>query len=160
MNAQADFSSAFQDDIPNYRAEDDASSSIGLRSVRVRVDGPRSQWIKELEDRFDEITSLPKGWDGYNGLPVSFSCAQFAANLIERLYVNTVPAPQIVPGSDGTLQIEWHCNQFDLEVDVFGPYDVVATITDLKNESEKELVVQTDFTELSDWVVTLGQHRN
>jgi len=159
MNDHSEFTTAFQDEIPNYRPISDPISSLGERRVRVRVSHPRSGWVQELEDRFNVLTSLRIGWDGYAGLPVSFTCAQFAANLIERLHNSALPAPQLVPLADGTLQLEWHMNEFDVEVHVVGPYDVVAYRADLRTNEEDEIEVQTDFTALSDWVAALATER-
>mgnify|MGYP006919319672 CR=1 FL=1 len=159
MNAQPAFNTVFQNDISNYRENDDTISSLNARRFRVRVEIPRSAWVKELEDRFDELTSLPRGWDGYAGAPVSFNCAQFAANLIERLCVNSLPAPQLVPMPDGTVRLEWHMNQFDLEIDVLGPYNVLAYRADLLTGEEEEIEIETDFSVLSDWVSKLATYR-
>ena len=155
MNALRQFSSAFQTEVPNLVLSESKTSSLSTRSTLVRVAHPRSRWVTELRDRFDELTSLPRGWDGYAGRPVSFTCAQFAANLIERLYVKGVPAPQLVPGSDGTVQIEWHRNQFDVEIDVLGTYEVVAIRRNLRTDVVEELELQTDFTPLGDWIAAL-----
>lgn len=160
MNAQLQFSTAYQDEIPNYRSSGDVITTLSVGRPRVRVANPKSSWVKELEDRFNELTSLPKGWDGYKGVPVAFNCAQFAANLIERLCVSSLPAPQLVPMSDGTIRLEWHMNQFDIEIDVSGPYDVFACRTDLLSDEEDEIEIQTDFTELSNWISELAVERN
>lgn len=159
MNALTQSSAVFRDEVPNYGTSDDSIFSLPTRSIHTRVTHPNSRWIRDLTDRFDELTSLPDGWDGYSGQPVSFSCAQFAANLIERLFVDSIPEPQLVPGSDGTLQLEWHLNQFDLEIDVLAPYKVIAYLFDHMTGREDEIEVQTDFTELAEWVVALGQDR-
>jgi hypothetical protein len=87
-----------------------------------------------------------------DGRPVSFNAALFAANLIERLFVAGVPSPDVVPGSDGTLQIEWHRNQYDIEIDVLGPYEVVAYRRNQRTGNEQELELQTDFTALAGWI--------
>jgi len=150
-------SSVFQNEVPNLLSSESNTSSLPLRSARVRITQPRSRWVAELKDRFDELTALPQGWDGYAGRPVSFNCAQFAANLLERLFVESVPAPQIVPGDDGTLQIEWHQNQFDIEIDVLAPYDVCAVKRDLRTGLVQEIELEIDFTPLSGWIADLGQ---
>lgn len=155
MSAAEQSGAVFQNDVPNFLAYETRISSLPRLRNRLRVTQPRSRWVAELADRFDELTSLPKGWDGYAGCPVSFNCAQFAANLIERLFVSAIPAPQLVPGSDGTLQIEWHRNQFDIEIDVLAPYEVVATRHDLVSGSSEEIELQTDFTPLSEWISDL-----
>lgn len=159
MNARAAFSNVYQDEVANFFQVDEPISSIPVRQTRVRVSNPRSPWVKELESRFNALTSLRKGWDGYVGLPVSFTCAQFAANVIERLYSDALPPPQLVPMSDGTLRLEWHMNKYDLEIEVLAPYEVVALRTDLITEEEQEIKVQTDFTELAGWVSDLAAAR-
>ena len=150
---------AFQDKPLNYIPDENTVSSLPIVPRRTRVDQPTSAWVKKLKDRFNELTSLPRGWDGYTGKPVSFTCAQFAANLIERLCVQDVPEPALVPGADGTLQIEWHYNRYDIEADVLAPYKVVAYRLDHMTGREEEMEIQADFTKLADWVIALGQPR-
>ena len=114
-----------------------------------------SEWFDKLTSRLQELTSLPSGWDGYGGQAVSFNCALFAASLIERLFVEDLDAPQLVPGGDGSLQIEWHENGFDIEIHVLAPYDVAATRLNLASGHVDELELQSDFTVLADWVTEL-----
>ena len=181
MSVFAQSNVAFQNETPRY-VEGIASTSVSeMRPKRARVPENRSRWARELEGRFNDLVSLPRGWDGYAGRPVSFSVARFAANLIERLCVEispmpqlvssatsttgfwgavgAVPAPQLVPGGDGSLQMEWHVNQYDLEIDVLAPYEVHATRYNHLNGREEELDAQTDFTELAEWVAALGVKR-
>ena len=160
MNTRTLDSSAFQ---PRQRMFAAASglTSIGLghniftRTAYVRVSVPNSPWFENLQEKFNDICSLPVGWDGYAGFPVSFNNAIFAANLLERLYLDGVPAPAIVPGSDGSLQLEWHRNQFDVEIDVLAPYEVLATRTDHANNTEQEFELESDFSVLADWISDL-----
>ena len=160
MNALSLKSSAFQT-TQGFFGRLDNPISIGdsrlavNRSTYVRVDWPSSPWFEELRKKFDEICSLPEGWDGYAGFPVSFSNASFAADLLERLYSDGVPPPSIVPGSDGSLQLEWHRNQFDVEIDVLAPYQVVAKRTNHVTDTEKEIELDSDFTALEEWICGL-----
>lgn len=155
MNVIPQGSAAFQDEVANYVSAESMISTIYPRQGRMRVTQPRSKWVVDLSDRFDELTSLPFGWDGYAGRPVSFNCAQFAANLVERLFVRGVPTPNLVPGCDGTLQIEWHRSQFDIEIHVIAPYEILATRYDHLAGIEQQLELQTDFAELGEWIVDL-----
>jgi hypothetical protein len=155
MNAMPQRSAVFQDEVPNLNPSDLKISSLPTRGARVRVASQSSRWTTQLEKRFDELTALPRGWDGYAGRPVSFWCAHFAANLMERLFVDGVPAPQLVPGGDGTLQLEWHRNQFDVEIDVLAPCDVLAVRRNHVTGQVEELELQTDFTALSEWIADL-----
>jgi hypothetical protein len=120
---------------------------------------PQIEWSSYLESRFNKLTSLPKGWDGYDGQPVSFTCARFAADLLQRLYDGALPPPSLVPGSDGSLQIEWHISQFDIEIDVLGAFEVVAARHDCITGTTDELDLSTDFTELAGWINELKSDR-
>ncbi|MTE01679.1 hypothetical protein GIY56_15425 [Paracoccus sp. YIM 132242] len=149
---------AFQ--TPSYEARDFAQQRRQLGSVvqgafvsnRVRIPGLRSAWNEGLRKRFEHLCSLPRGWDGYRGQPVSFACANFAAQVLERLYTDGLPLPSLVPGSDGTLQIEWHQNQFDIELDILAPNKVMAYRNDDITGQDEELELDTDFTIVSFWL--------
>lgn len=123
---------------------------------RTRINAPRSPWISTLTERFEELMALPRGWDGYAGTALKFDCAIFAATLLARLYVPDVPAPHLVPGSDGSIQIEWHVNGYDVELDVLAPYEVNAVRRVLATNEVEELELQTDFTKLTGWIDDLG----
>jgi hypothetical protein len=123
----------------------------------VRIEGFRaSDWAVELEPRFNWLTALQIGWDGYRGRPVSFTCAQFAAMLLERIYNPRVEAPSLVPGSDGTIQIEWHYNDFDIEIDILAPYQIVAYRLDCLTGNEEEFVLDSDLSVLAVWLKELS----
>ena len=62
-------------------------------------------------------------------------------------------------GSDGTVQIEWHRNQYDVEIEVLAPYHVIATRYDHLTDKTDELVVDSDFTDLMGWVDGLSGSR-
>jgi hypothetical protein len=120
-----------------------------------------TEWSKVLVQRFNELTALRPGWDGYGGKPVSFTCARFAADLLQRLYDGALPPPSLVPGSDGTLQFEWHMNQYDIEVDVLAAFNVVAMRHDCTTgEIEEMELVDADFSKLAQWLSDLKLCRN
>ena len=128
-------------------------------TANARAAGNDSQPTQELEGRLSSLAGLPAGWDGYQGKPVSSGCAGFAANLIESICDDSIPAPQLVPGSDGTLQLEWHLNGYDIEIDVLAPFQVTATRHDHVTGEEDEIEVQSDFSKLAEWMKALGEAR-
>ena len=64
--------------------------------------------LAEIKKRFEEIMWLKPGWDGYKGVPVSSENAYFSLNLLRSICKINTPIPQIIPGANGDLQIEWH----------------------------------------------------
>lgn len=151
----------FQERMPPIRDYHDNVANSVITSHRVRVPEFHSDWALVLQERLNELTSLPIGWDGYKGRPVSFQCACFVLNMLERLYQYNVPAPNLVPGSDGSLQIEWHRNMFDVELDVLDAHNVVATRFNRESDKEEVLEIQNDFTKIVDWISALSyENRN
>ena len=157
MSAAAQQNSAYQRYFP---VDDRRGEVVPFTSAtsRVRITAA-SPWSKALESRLNAITSLPKGWNGYRSVPVSFTCAAFAAQLIERLYDASVPPPALVPGADGTLQIEWHRNQYDIEVDILEPYKVFASRYDCVSGDFTEIALSDDFTVLAEWLKDMKSAR-
>jgi hypothetical protein len=121
-------------------------------SHRMMITGNKSAWNMLLSRRFDQMCALEQGWDGYTGRPVNSSCANFAATVLEHLYREGLEAPSLVPGGDGTVQIEWHHNQFDIELDVLAPNKVRAYRYDCLSNEEQEIHVQNDFSVVNGWL--------
>lgn len=141
--------------VPIYRI----ATNSAFMQRRVRVPGYQSTWVQELQARFSELTALPKGWDGYNGRPVSFECAAFAAALLETICVDEVSVPALVPGNDGTLQIEWHKNKYDIEIDVLAANSVIASRYDHVSKTEISLTLNNNFFELVSWIKDMASER-
>lgn len=161
MNANAPStisSTAFQDEVAALPTLDPLTSTI-FPQHRVRVPNHNSRWMKELASRFDEVVGLDTGWDGYSAVPVSFSIAQFAAQMVERLCIPNVPAPSLVPGSDGSLQVEWHVAGFDIELDVSAPLEVEAYRRNHDTGEEDEINIESDFTQIAHWISEVAAAR-
>lgn len=134
------------------------TDSAAFDQRRVPVQGFRSDWCRSLEERLNELTALSRGWDGYFGRPVSFSTASFAANILEKICDEKVPSPSLVPGSDGSLQIEWHCKGYDIEIDVISPGQVVAYRRDCETGHEEERELRLNFALLVSWIDSMVEN--
>ena len=116
----------------------------------------KSAWLEELQEKLAELCALPEGWDSYDGRAVLPGIALFAREILDRVYEDGLPMPSLVPGSDGSLQIEWHCMDYDIEVDILAPYDVECCRGDIRTDGEDdELRLTADFTELHAWIRSL-----
>ena len=114
------------------------------------------KWREPVIRRLNELTALQLGWDGYEGIPVSFQNAYFAMEMLDACCRGDAPAPQIVPGSSGDLQIEWHLERGDIELHILGPNDVHAWHADENTGFDGEEVPLTnDFTAVVKWIKNL-----
>jgi hypothetical protein len=116
-------------------------------------------WQDVVIDRLEQLIRLEEGWDGYAGFPVSFVNAKFAFHMLESICRPDTPAPQIVPGPSGDLQIEWHTSTGDIELWVRGPNDVHAWREISKTQECEEQNLTTDFSTVSDWMEQITEPR-
>ena len=128
-------------------------------TAQTIVRGFTSRWHDALGPRLEELMRLPFGWDGYGAGPVSWDCASFAAFIVDKLSRDDLSPPSLIPGSDGTLQIEWHKNSFDIELEVLGPNRVIGLRYDSITHQETLLDLNNDFTEVKAWLNELTVRR-
>lgn len=124
---------------------------------RVAISDIGLQWQAAVKDRLEQLIRLEEGWDGYLGFPLSFDNAIFAFRMLESICRPDTPAPQIVPGTSGDLQIEWHTHVGNLELWVRGPNDVHAWRDFGADQRSEELALTTDFSAISRWVKEITQ---
>lgn len=130
--------------------------SIAANQARLIVNEPQGNWWKCVEKRLDELVTLPRGWDGYSGVPVSFSNANFAVKVLEAVCGPLTPAPQIVPGGGGDLQLEWHFPNGVIELHVRAANDVLAWHRDDATGPDGiELPMTTNFIAAARWLEAL-----
>jgi hypothetical protein len=115
------------------------------------------RWQKAVVCQLNELVALERGWDGYRAGPVRFDTANFALQMLESACGEDTPCPQIVPGTDGDMQVEWHFANGDIELHVRSPLQVSAWARIDGVELEAELT--NDFTLAAEWLSLLaGQH--
>jgi hypothetical protein len=117
------------------------------------VSSPVREWHRDVVERLNELTSLSRGWDGYQAPPVSFDTAHFAMQMLEAITRENATSPQIVPGTSGDLQVEWHTDNGDVELHVIRPGRVSAWRHGVDTAEEgEELALTNDFTAVAAWV--------
>ena len=70
--------------------------------------------MPSIEQKLSELASLPSDWDGDDALPIHADAIARALVVCRML---STP-PEIVPLNNGTVQLEWHCHDYDLEIEV------------------------------------------
>jgi hypothetical protein len=130
--------------------------SSNVLPIRTGVFFQQHDWRDTIEAKLEKLVRLERGWDGYSAEPVAFANAVFALRMLESVCGVGCPAPQIVPGTSGDLQLEWHLERGDLELHVKGPNDVVAWRSD-SGRGEQQLNLRADFTAVAEWVSALAE---
>ncbi len=126
--------------------------------ARILISENVSTWCHSVMEQLEMLTQLPAGWDGYQGVHVTFENAYFTLRMLEAICGPETIAPQIVPGEAGDLQIEWHTMKGDIELHVIAPNDVSAWRALTGDDSDgEELELTNDFTAVTEWVREIAE---
>src|SRR6266581_1593483 len=130
--------------------------SLPTRPARLIISEPVHGWRDAVAKQLEELVRLPAGWDGYAAEAVSLLNANFALRLLERVCASDTIVPQIIPGSSGDLQIEWHTAHGDIEIHVRAPNDVLAWRSNEQiGPDGEELTLTNDFIAVAHWLEDL-----
>lgn len=135
-------------------------SATNVFNIQAGLEARRRprHWGHDVEVRLQELVRLSPGWDGYQGQPVSFGTAVFALRVLESTCKSATPTPQIVPGTSGDLQLEWHLASGDIELHVHAPNDVTAwRLVPGVVPFEEEVQLSTDFSTVVNWIADLTE---
>jgi hypothetical protein len=136
----------------------DVVSEAPVTPVGYLMTDSGQKWREPVIRRLNELAALQPGWDGYEGVPVTFENAYFAMQVLEACCRGDDPTPQIVPGTSGDLQIEWHLERGDIELHILGPNDVRAWHADENTGFDGEEVPLTnDFNMVLRWIRNLTE---
>lgn len=106
-------------------------------------------WLLSVCNRLNELVRLPLGWDGHDGRPVELDVAVFAAQFLLQTLEPDGPAPLVVPLSYGGVQLEWHENGIDLEIEVEAANRIFVSFEDRETGEEFEKGFSTNYTEVA-----------
>jgi hypothetical protein len=110
---------------------------------------PQVAWLRDAKRKLAELSSLPPNWDSYGGRPLSPEMHLAAGRLIAQIAEPGLPMPAIVPTSDGSIQLEWHERDIDLELRLRTPSLYEFSFEDLRGvEASIEEELRYDLTPL------------
>jgi hypothetical protein len=113
---------------------------------------PRPTWFMPVLQAFANLATLAVGWDGYGAANIGAATINRALRAIEQLLPQDAPAPSIVPIPDSGLQIEWHRNHRDLEIEFRPGGDVGFYYFDENNGEEHEGPVGPNFVTVKEYL--------
>lgn len=124
-----------------------STSVFSGRKPNAIISKPEYVWGEDITERLNDLVKLEEGWDGYDAKPVSFDNANFAMDILKEICDEDTPQPQIVPGVNGDLQIEWHAHEVDIELHIIRRYSVIFWTNDeITCPNGEEVHLDTNFT--------------
>lgn len=115
--------------------------------ARYTLTDEKSSKLTEVDEKLGSLCALQENWDGYGGRTIAFENAQFARLLMKWFFdAGIEDVPFIIPGTDGTLQLEWHYEDYSLEIDVEKPYKSHVLIARPNSKEYEEFIMEYDLT--------------
>lgn len=97
------------------------------------------QTLERVGGRLAQLLFLPPGWDSFEARRTTVEAAQGATELLIEILDSDIPQPAIVPGSDGSLQLEWHLPSGGIEINIESRHSGLVFFHDASVEWEREL---------------------
>jgi hypothetical protein len=131
-----------------------ASEPVGYQRAEVSIPSTATEprWIAPTAARLAELAALKHNWDRRHSAEVSRDALVFAVVILSQVMSETSVTPSIVPLGRGTLQLLWHNNAAELEVEVIRPNEVVAYFLDKTTGHEEEVPLTSDFSRITDFL--------
>jgi hypothetical protein len=92
-------------------------ASLGLRiSEDSTIEATDPIWLVAIWRQIDHLLLLGENWNSEGAPSISFEAAMGALMFLLQNSLHDMPAPQVMPMSDGGVQIEWHILGTDFEL--------------------------------------------
>jgi hypothetical protein len=113
------------------------------------LQGDPAPWVEPTLRAVGGLFALPAGWDSYGARATDPACVLAAWHLLAAVMQDDTPAPAVVPTARGGVQLEWHRNGVDLEVEVVAPRAFLVSFEVDASGEAWEKTLTDDLAELS-----------
>ena len=111
-------------------------SNIQIEFGRIEQFGG---WVKPTLEALDSKLQLTPNWDSHGALPIDRRRVLDAIDVLFRTMSSDTEAPWVVPTTDGGIQLEWHREDEDLEVEIGGGEGASIYFHNARTEEEWEI---------------------
>ena len=93
---------------------------ISFRGGRLILEAeePVLDWYVPVCRKLAGLLDLPRNWDSYNAPPIESQAIGRVLHILEEAIDLDMPRPAVVPTVKGGVQLEWHTNGLDLEIEI------------------------------------------
>jgi hypothetical protein len=88
-----------------------------ITRFRIASPSPAPKWLNEFVEKTNQILSLKDDWDTYGAPQISRDSLLPIMQVLLAVMTDKISAPAVVPTSDGGIQLEWHQNGLDFEIE-------------------------------------------
>ena len=110
-----------------------------------------------LQEHLTQLSQLRENWNSHGAKPIDPSVLEHVKTFLEEVIDADVPFSQIVPRVDGTVQLEWHTKNKDLEIYLDAPGEGTFLYEDLGKSIEQEGDIRANLAELKEILHALAE---
>ena len=149
---------AYPDGMTSARPRDNAP--IARKDGSILLPGytdPNAAWLTPTIEKLNELERLTAvNWSA-GAKPADTLAIKSTLELLTKILANDTPPPSVVPTWDGGVQVEWHRNGIDLEIEVSANREWEYYFFDRQSNEEVEGKVLGNIELLSKCVKKLRQ---
>ena len=120
----------------------------GMAAPVATADADRS-WEVEILLELSRIGTLGDGWDSYGAKSVSAARLTQTYDLLNSIMADSTPVPSLVPTANGSIQVEWHTCDLELEIRLLSATDLAVEFEDFRGiEGPYQGTLSFDLTPL------------
>lgn len=107
----------------------------------------RNEWLRRVRKRLSVLAELPSGWDGYGAPKIPAETVLFAAQVLQDIWCRRLDTPDISAMSNSGLMLEIMRNDFELTIEITGPYST-SYIFERPGGTEENGLLGSDLSDL------------
>ena len=123
-----------------------------LKVVPMGIERAILDLLMPVFERMAELVALPRGWDSRDASPVTDTALRRTIEFLLEYVADGVDRPVVVPTVCGGLQLEWHNNGVDVEVEVAQDGHVSWLAEDRSSDEPVEVGLAGNEGWIRDWL--------
>ena len=136
------------------------SATVECKDGRIRLYRYTAQdeiWLIPTVEKLNELRRLTASNWSAGAKPIDISAINSMLELLTNILPNDAPPPTVVPTWDGGVQVEWHRNGIDLEIEVSADRESEYYFFDHQSNEEIEGEAPGNLDQLSEYAKKLRQ---
>lgn len=82
------------------------------------IEGLPPAWLEATSASLCSLLALPPNWDSYGAPAIQAQSVIASIDLLRVIMRDDSPGPAVIPTSEGFVQLEWHRDGIDFEIEV------------------------------------------
>jgi hypothetical protein len=116
--------------------------------------------LRDLRMSLNSLANLAEDWDSYGAPPINLDQLEQASDFLNRVMLPGTPAPSILPTPLGSVQIEWHTEGIDFEVQTTSDSTFELSYVDSVKEQEWDETLENDWSRITEVMRELRRRRS